>query len=81
MALIIGIIFYSMPVVAVCLFVVSLVLFCVAKHDNKRRPGSVSAETMSARKTFLIVSSVIAGAMMLVVGVIVYLAYSIVVYM
>ncbi|MBR2338494.1 MAG: hypothetical protein IKA63_03400 [Clostridia bacterium] len=56
--------FFAIPLAAIAFFIVSLVLYCSARKQNKRQPGSVSAETMKLRKVLLIVSSVIVGVLL-----------------
>ena len=60
-------IFYGIPLGAIAFFVVSLVRFCRGKKANKLTPGAVSPEEMRARKTMLVVSSVILGVLVVVV--------------
>ena len=64
---IISVLYYLIPAAAISLFVGSLLSYCTAKSKNKKAPGTYSAEQMRARKIFLIVSSVIAGLLLLVV--------------
>ena len=63
---IISYLYYIMPAAAVLLFGISLFRYCYAKHKNKRTPGTYSEEQMKSRKIFLIVSSVIAGILVVV---------------
>lgn len=58
--------YFAIPVAAIIFFVVSLCLYFSAKKQNKLQPGSVSAQTLRSRKTMLIVSSVIAGVLVVV---------------
>ncbi len=58
--------YFAIPVAAIIFFVVSLCLYFSAKKQNKLQPGSVSTQTLRFRKTMLIVSSVIAGVLVVV---------------
>ena len=58
--------YFAIPVAAIIFFVVSLCLYLSAKKQNKLQPGSVSTQTLRSRKTMLIVSSVIAGVLVVV---------------
>ena len=58
--------YFAIPVAAIIFFVVSLCLYLSAKKQNKLQPGSVSTQTLISRKTMLIVSSVIAGVLVVV---------------
>ena len=60
-------IYYAIPVAAVVFFVVSLVLFLSAKRQESQAPGSVDATRLKTLKFLLIVSSIIAGVLLLVV--------------
>lgn len=64
---IISALYYIIPIAAVLLFGIALFRFCYAKHKNKRTPGTYTEAQMKNRKIFLIIASVIAGAMALVV--------------
>ena len=58
--------YFAIPVAAILFFIVSLCLFLSARKQNKQQPGSVSAQTLRKRKIMLIVSSVIAGVLVVV---------------
>jgi len=58
--------YFAIPVAAIIFFVVSLCLYFSTKKQNKLQPGSVSTQTLRSRKTMLIVSSVIAGVLVVV---------------
>jgi len=64
---IISILYYLIPAAAVLFFVISLSLYREAKHRNKIAPGTYSDEQIKTRKICLIISSVIAGALVVVV--------------
>lgn len=59
--------FYGIPLAAIVFFIVSLVLYCSARRQVKRQPGSISSRKLKTYKTMLIVSSVIAGVLAAVV--------------
>ena len=70
--------FFAVPIGAIVFFAVSLHRYRSAKEQNKQLPGSVSQEQMKIRKLLLILSSVIAGVLVLaVIGVIVTLFFAI----
>lgn len=60
-------IFYAIPVLAIVFFAVSLCAFCTARHKNKKVPGTYSEKQIWVRTVLLIVSSVIFGALLLMV--------------
>ena len=49
---------YLIPIAILIYFVASLISFCLAKHANKRSPGSYCEEDIKHRRTMLIVSSI-----------------------
>lgn len=59
--------YYFIPAASLIFFAVSLIRYLTAKRKNKRAPGSFSDAQISARRICLIVSSIIAGAMLIVV--------------
>ena len=59
--------FYGIPIGVLTFFIVSLVRFCRGRKANKLVPDTFSPEEMRARKTMLIVSSVIMGVLAAVV--------------
>lgn len=73
--------YYAIPVAAVVFFVVSLVLFLSAKRQEAQAPGSVDATRLKTLKWLLIVSSIIAGVLLLVVVAFVALMFMAVAYM
>ncbi len=60
-------IFYAIPILAAVFFAVSLCAFCSARFKNKKVPGTYSEKQMWVRTVLLIISSVIFGALLLVV--------------
>ena len=58
---------YGLPVAAIVFFVVSLVMFLRARRANRHVPETYSKQQMTARLVCLIVSSCIAGMMLLMV--------------
>ena len=71
----------SIPVTTVAFFIVSLVLFCLAKSKNKKHPGSFSKEQVKLRLILLIVSSAIIATLLFAILVLYLLALSIVAFM
>ncbi len=61
-----ALLYFLIPLAALVFFVVSLILYCMARAQNKRFPGSVRPDTLKTRLTLLIVSSVILGVLVLV---------------
>lgn len=59
--------FFAIPAVILALFGVSLYRYLHAKRENKKAPNSFTPEEMNRRGIFLAVSSIIAGALLLVV--------------
>ena len=59
--------FYSIPVAVIVFFVISLIRFLCAKRKNRMVPGTFSEAQLKARRLCLIVSSVVAGIMVIVV--------------
>lgn len=66
-AIIFSILFIALPLAALLFWIISLEEYLSAKRKNKRQPGSVSDEVMKRRKTLLVVSSVIAGTLLVCV--------------
>lgn len=64
---IISALYYIIPAAAILFFAVSLFRYLYAKHKNKRTPGTYSDSQIKSRKICLIVSSVIAGILVVVV--------------
>ena len=64
---IISILYYLIPAGALLFFAGSLISYLIAKRKNKRTPGAYSDAQIRARKICLIVSSVIAGILLVVV--------------
>ena len=58
---------YGLPVAAVIFFAVSLVMYLRAKRANRRAPGTYDKMQVTVRLICLIVSSCIAGTMLLMV--------------
>ncbi len=58
---------YGLPVAAVAFFIVSLVMYLRARRANRLDPEAYSKEQMTARLVCLIVSSCMAGIMLLMV--------------
>ena len=73
--------FWLVPTVAVVGFFVSLFMYFGAKKKNKRAPGTFSEASMKARKTWFIVFSLIAVAMLAAIIALVILLYMAVAYM
>ena len=61
------ILFFAIPAIIIALLGVSIYRYVSAKRKNKLTPGTVSAEEMKKRKILLIVSAIIAGALVIVV--------------
>jgi len=72
---------YALPVGMIVFFAVSLVLYLSAKHRSRVVPGSVSPEKLKVRKVLLIVSAVIAGALVLAVLALIALLFTAVAFM
>lgn len=58
---------YALPLVALVLFVFSLVRYIRARRANRRAPDTYSRSQMTARLVWLIVTGVIMGAMVLMI--------------
>lgn len=74
-------IFCGIPVAAILFFIISLILFCYAKYQNKKQPGSFSEGELKTRKILLIISSVIAGVLALVIVSLIALLFTAVAFM
>ncbi len=59
--------FFAIPTVILAFFGVSLYRYLHAKRQNKKAPDSFSSEELNRRGIFLAVTSIIAGALLLVV--------------
>lgn len=55
-------IFFGTPLVAIIIFGICLYCFISAKKANKANPGTFSNETIKKRKLALIITSIVAGA-------------------
>ncbi|MBE6542037.1 MAG: hypothetical protein E7672_06275 [Ruminococcaceae bacterium] len=60
------ILFFGIPAVLLVLFCVGLYRYKNGKELNRQTPGTVSESEMKNRKVFLIVMSIIAGAILVV---------------
>lgn len=67
MASLLSSLFFLIPVAFFVFFIVSLILFLVAKSKNKKSPGTFSASQIKTRKILLIVSGSIAGILLAVI--------------
>ncbi len=65
--LLLPILYFAVPILALIFFGVALALYLTARYKNKKIPGSVSAASMKNRKLWLIVSAVVLGVLLLVV--------------
>lgn len=81
MAYLVSALFWIVPTVAVVGFFVSLFMYFNAKKKNKRAPGTFSDEAVKVRKTWFIIFSLIAGAMLAAVVALVILLYTAVAFM
>ena len=61
------ILFFAIPAIIIALLGVSIYRYVSAKRKNKLTPGTFSDEEMKKRKIWLIVSAIIAGALVIVV--------------
>ncbi len=75
------IILFGIPIAIIIFFIVSMVMYCLAKKRNDNIPGSYSRAQMIVRLTLFIVSSVMAAILLLIVIGITILLNSIVMYM
>ena len=65
-------VFFGLPIGLLGMFITSICMYCIAKHRNKKAPGTYSDNQIRRRLVFLIVSSIIFGVFaMFVLGVIV----------
>ena len=73
--------FFLPPILTVVCFVLSLVMFCVAKSKNKKSPNSVSENKMYIIKRCLIVSSCILAFFVSVIVAIIFLISAVLTFM
>ena len=59
--------YYGVPLAAVLMFAVSLYRYHMARHKNKRCPGTFSYAEIRRRKIMLIISAVVFGVLALIV--------------
>ena len=59
--------YYGVPLLAVLMFAIARYRYCIARHKNKRCPGTFSDAEIKRRKIMLIVSSVVFGVLALIV--------------
>lgn len=60
------VLFYGLPLFSVLYFIVSLKIYLSMRKKNKRKPDSVSPKEFRNAKIHMIVSAVIAGALLTV---------------
>ena len=65
--LVYDILFFAIPIAVLALFGISLFRFLSAKSQNKNTPGSVSADELKKRGTFLAITFAVAAVLLLVV--------------
>lgn len=73
--------YFLVPIALLVFFVASLVMFCRAKAANKRAPGTYTEEQVRTRLLLLIISSCVAGVMLLCVLGLIALMFMAVAYM
>lgn len=59
--------FFAIPILAIVFFGISLYRYCSAKSANKKIPGTFPPAEIKKRLILLIVSSIIMGALLLIV--------------
>ena len=59
---------YALPITAVVLFVISLVRYIRARRANRLAPETYNKRQMTDRLVWLIVTGVITGVMVLMIG-------------
>ena len=64
--LIVGL-FFAIPTAVLAAFVISLIRFVRAKKKNKEKPESFDVVQLRSRKIWLIVTAVLAGALVMAV--------------
>ena len=64
---IVELLYYLIPTAALIFFAVSLTVYILAKKRNARIPGTYSESQIKSKKLCLIISSVIAGIMLVVI--------------
>lgn len=74
-------IFYSIPLISLALFIVSLCRYISAKKRNKVAPGTFSDDVIKERKIMLIAMSVILGILVAVFVGFIFLVFSAIAYM
>ena len=62
-----GVLFFGVPVMALALFVTSLILYLSAQRKNRRSPGTVPEEKVKQREVFLILTSIVGVLLLLAV--------------
>ncbi len=72
---------YGIPLFVTVFWIVSLVLYVGARRKVKRSPGAVPKEILDKRKLLLVISSVLAGVLLVIVLGFVGLLYMAVAYM
>lgn len=60
--------FFGIPLAALGFWITSMCLYFPARKQQKKQPGSVEPGKLKAYKIMLIISSVIAGVLLAVVG-------------
>lgn len=61
-------IFYIIPILIIASFIISLVMYLVAKNKNKITPGTFTQSQIYARKTWFVASAIVLGILTAIVG-------------